>query len=311
MKRKFLTLFAAIVAVSFGSAIADDSCTPIVSKAKITFTYFSAPEGCISGKFKVSTSGETDKFVYFSEGNLQYQMYEQNNYKWRLAEHQYILSPSAPNYSSAQTPKLTVSGTWYDLIQPGATANEGEHPYMAFNNGTVPSSFTYGYDWGYFCDITNYAETKTFPKQTFRLLSETEWENVFANHDFFMADVEVLSGTNCYALLIIPYGITKYHHLSSTQTKATIDNATWTQMVKEGVLLLPAVGYSQYIAYSSYNALIHTSNVGVYLGSTSKNSSNKIRQINFGHSVDAGEFSFRVNNAADCVAIRLVRDEPK
>jgi hypothetical protein len=122
-----------------------------------------APEGAINAIFSIGT----DKTVYFSKGNLQYQA---STNTWRFAEKQYTLAGKENENISA-----TYDG-WIDLFGWGTSGYNNKQPYLYdaphtdFGDGMNSIAGT-NYDWGIYNKIANGGNQIGI----WRTLSADEW----------------------------------------------------------------------------------------------------------------------------------------
>lgn len=221
------------------------------------------PDGALSGKFTVNSSG---KQVYFSKGNLQYRAVDgtagnatatadlDNSVggTWRFAEHQYE-TIGADNINKAQN-----YDGWVDLINWGCSGwNHGATCYQPWSTNRSSSSYkAYGNDnanlsdgngkadWGY-NKISNGGNVEN---SGWRTLSSDEWM-VLVNRTTQDGKKLYGLGTVCekIGLIILPDGWVCPEGLSftygATNYSSNIYSDNWNKMEKAGALFLPAAGY--------------------------------------------------------------------
>ena len=212
-----------------------------------TYTVAGPPIGAINGKFTVGS----DKQVYFSQGNLQYQA---STSTWRFAEHQWDFVGDANALIASD-----YSG-WIDLFGWGTSGyNHGANYYQPYSTSTdyqdyyAYGSYTYNLyqqtgraDWGYNA-ISNGGNVENF----WRTLTNNEWGYVFKTRStssgerYAKATVDGVAGV----ILLPDDWSTSYHSLTSTNTANAnyttnnISSSDWTNDFEaHGAVFLPAAG---------------------------------------------------------------------
>ena len=252
------TITATVSADTDGFTYADDANTA-------TYTLVVAPVDCIPGIFSVSAS----KQVFFSKGNLQYQV-GSSPAAWRFAEHQYSVCHKTDdnvgdNYSSW-------SNKWTDLFGwVGKTSNFTDVAQYGVSTSTSTNSAD-GYgtsetdalkaDWGKVFGATSPWQTLTGGDT-----ESAEWYYLFNSRTEASSKYGEGSVNGMKGLILLPDDWTYPTDLSESSTSAdnfksgtsswsnnyTADD--WLKMEANGAVFLPAAGYR-------YGADVY--DVGVY-----------------------------------------------
>jgi len=189
----------------------------------LTFVY-PFPAGSINSIFNVGTSA-SPKYVYFSEGNLQY---SQSADKWSFMEHQYDMVETTgmnvgTNYADQDIVSLFGWGTGNNPTKTGGGVAEYEN-YTEWGTNTIYSGTTATTNW--------------------RTLTRDEWENLFANHQY--GYVMILNGSQWICgVAIDPSSTTTlntdHSHWSNNMYMTGLD-AFIADAEAGGWLFLPAAG---------------------------------------------------------------------
>ena len=172
-----------------------------------------APVGAHPVQFNVGKSGESDKWVYFASGNLQY-------------------------IGSAPTPYLKFADSQYETIGPRQSYGEhvnmdlfgwgtADQPYKSSTNNGVYSTYN---DWN---SSTIYSGAT--PTTGWRTLSKDEWTNLFSHYSHF--GVAIIPG-GYEGLIIDP---TNTMTLNQTSVN-TLTEEQWADAKAKGCLFLPKTG---------------------------------------------------------------------
>ena len=250
----------------------------------------------LPGVFSVSS----DKEVYFSKGNLQYQA---SNNMWRFAEHQYDYVGDANNgnvyVGETKCNNVNISSTyfgWIDLFGWGTSGNSASgtnyQPWSTSNTGTQygPSISSGEWtaansDWG----VVNAAQLGN----GWRVMTNDEWGYLFntrttsatinatPNARYAQARINT-DDASVYGVILFPddfdgsatySGVTwgtinapSTWNNSATYTACT--TAGWIALEKAGCVFLPAAGYRDVLGMAYVGTNSH------YWSSTAKENSN-------------------------------------
>ena len=250
----------------------------------------------LPGVFSVSS----DKEVYFSKGNLQYQA---SNNMWRFAEHQYDYVGDANNgnvyVGETKCNNVNISSTyfgWIDLFGWGTSGNSASgtnyQPWSTNNTGTQygPSISSGEWtaansDWG----VVNAAQLGS----GWRVMTNDEWGYLFntrttsatinatPNARYAQARINT-DDASVYGVILFPddfdgsatySGVTwgtinapSTWNNSATYTACT--TAGWIALEKAGCVFLPAAGYRDVLGMAYVGTNSH------YWSSTAKENSN-------------------------------------
>jgi len=246
-----------------------------------------------NGVFSVAN----DKKVYFSQGNLQYQV---STGLWRFAEHQYdIMGNANENISSTYNGWIDLFGWgtsgWYsgaNAYQPYSTSTRNNDYYPG---GSYLNDLTDRYanaDWGVYNKISNGGNQAGL----WRTLTRSEWTYIIntrtdASNKKGTARV---NGVNGLILLpdvwTLPDGLTFISGVNN-YAQNTYSVSQWSKMEANGAVFLPAAGGRNGTECSS-------SSIGHYWSSSASDdnsayilyfSSSQVRTVNdyrlFGNSV--------------------------
>ena len=242
------------------------------------------PEGALPGVFNAG-----QRFVYFSQGNLQYQA---SSNTWRFAEHQYDRCDGNQYASSYYN-------GWIDCFAWGTSGyNHGAvhyEPWTIVSTSNYNDFFAYGdpnanlndqtgqADWGYNA-ISNGGNTTNI----WNTLTADEWEYIInarytpTNSRFAKARVNEVAGlillpdnweTSIYSLNNINIGNTSFD-------ANKINASDWTILEEAGAVFLPG-----YIAYNGY---------GEYWASTAW------YQTNYVPTAYTVAFSYNIGSSENC-----------
>lgn len=184
------------------------------------------PAGSVNAKFNVGTA-ESPKYVYFSQGNLQYIGSAATPY-WKFADHQYdILGTSTQQNSDAASVDRDLFG-WGTGDAPSKTS-------------TAPDDYSGDVDWG-----TNSIAWGGTVALGWRALTKAEWNNLIANHKWGAAQI-LVSGAPVYGILLDPD--------VSAIPRINVSHSSWSDNVypsaeafsaaadTAGYVFLPLAGY--------------------------------------------------------------------
>ena len=262
----------------------DPSYTFTVSNDRIltaNFTYQgvgTVPTGAINGVFSVSAS----QYVFFSQGNLQYQA---STNTWRFAEEQYdYMGEANSNISS-------YNSGWIDLFGWGTSgwSESGATYYQPWSKdmsdaslyGPPGSQNLTGYnanaDWGVYNKISNGGNTTN----TWRTMTKNEWDYVFNTRATITGIRYAKAQVNgvCGVILLPDNWISDYYSLSDTNVSSAnystnvISSSIWENNLEaHGAVFMPAAGKRQ-------NTSVYNLNDNGYYWATSYGNNN-----NFGES---------------------------
>lgn len=230
MKNTILKCF--VVSLLFAMGVIATSC----KKDVILISGEPVGDGVIIGKFTVNRNGGC---VYFSQGNLQYQV---STGEWRFAEHQYDYIGEANNNISS-----SYNG-WIDLFGWGTSGYKGKYPYMT---STKPNDYGNGessiggtnYDWGVYNKITNGGDQAGL----WRTLTSHEWNYLLTERNDAYSKCGKGKVNGVCGMILLPDSWTLPSGLSFTAGTYTWNNSytteQWTQMEGNGAVFLPAAGY--------------------------------------------------------------------
>ena len=179
-------------------------------------------EGAIDGVFSVSPT----KRVFFSKGNLQYQI---KTGIWRFAENQFDIAEKISSYNDH----------WIDLFGWGT----GGNPTNYYRDSSLYSSFV---DWG-----GNSIKNGGGLPNTWFTLSDNEWTFVFDKRStrsgirYVKACVNKVNG-----VILLPdnwnsniYGLNSINNADANYIANTINPLQWNRLEHSGAVFLPAAGY--------------------------------------------------------------------
>lgn len=283
--------------------------------------------GAIQGKFSVSET----KQIYFSQGNLQYQV---STNTWRFAEHQWDYVGTQKPYNSNGEPGGTVSGSdnnevsltyngWIDLFGWGASGYDIKpyffKNYHQFGYICIESIAGTNYDWGVYNKINNGGNQINL----WRTLTYNEWNYVIrirenASRKYGFAMVNEVPG---FVLLpdewTQPSTVSFYSGESGNGTinkgysRNIYSVSDWEKMEANGAVFFPAAGYR----LSSRTA--QNIGVGQYWSSTGYDDCHSLVGLYFSNSglyrdpigYYNGYDSFaRVDGCDSGLSVRLVRN---
>ena len=209
----------------------------------------SVPEGAINGLFTINENGDQ---VYFSQGNLQYNIISQT---WSFMEHQYDIAEIdqqnvGDNYSNQNVVSLFGWGT--------SGFNHGGNAYQPWKTSTIYSDYyAYGQynnnlydqtglaDWGY----NAIANGGNMENSGWRTLTQDEW-NYLANMRSTTSGIRWVRGSvnGVNGIIFLPDNwIAAIYTLNNTNIgnyESNIIAATdWTNILEaNGAVFLPAAG---------------------------------------------------------------------
>lgn len=209
-----------------------------------------APEGAIDGLFTINENGGK---VYFSKGNLKYNM---TTGAWSFMEHQYSMVENlgqdvGTNYYNQNIVSLfgwSTSG--YDhgagCYQPWSTSTTSEY-YYAYGNAMLNLYDETGQaDWGY-----NAIENGGNTENLWRTLTTQEWSYIFDTRTTSSGIRYVkaeLNGVN--GVILLPddwnggYYSLNYPNTSNVYFNCnTLTLEQWATIEEHGAVFLPAAGY--------------------------------------------------------------------
>lgn len=222
------------------------------------------PEGIINGRYKVANN----RFVYFSQGNLQYKSLGSSldadgnlvGGTWRFAEHQWVVIGNTPSNAAP-----TASQSEYiDLFSWGTSGwNSGAHAYLPYstsqNNedyyvgGIASNSLVDAYanaDWGVYNNIMSRSGV-TIPAGSFRTLTASEWQYLLNNHTTKRCRVGGVNG-----LALRPYGVnTAFDNVYTAEQ--------WATQEANGAVFLPVTG-RRTVYYNTTTLGVFNTTLGYY-----------------------------------------------
>lgn len=253
----------------------------------------SSPIGAISGLFSVASN----KKVYFSMGNLQYQA---NTDTWRFAENQYDYVGQNNQYISPDF------GGWIDIFGWGTSGFNGCNPWLA---SEASNPYPYGgnisntnYDWGVYNPISNGGNTAGI----WRTLTKSEWVYLFnirpnASEKYSVA---CINGVNGVIILpddySIPVGISFTPHANNWSVN-NYSYSEWSLLECFGAVFLPAAGKR----HGTYVSEINTS--GYYWSSTNNEGTPIDNEYTLYFTNNNLNASYLIGVTTAC-AVRLVQD---
>lgn len=199
--------------------------------------------GAIKAEFSVSPT----KKIYFSQGNLQYQV---STDTWQFARRQFDMigidnEKISTNYDG-----------WIDLFGWGTSGYDGKYPYMST---TTDIYYIYGendiastnYDWGVYNAISNGSDKVG----EWRTLTYEEWDYILNTRP----DADLKYGVACIdginGLVFLPdnwnlpkgakfkNGVAPFYGSEYFKTINQYTIAEWNVLENEGAVFLPAAGY--------------------------------------------------------------------
>lgn len=295
MKKIFSFIALAFLSVSAFAQTCVETNVNLTGTASITFTRYEHKN--LTGVFSVAA----DKYVLFSQGNLQYQA---STNTWRFAEEQYErmgtdgYTHNGTVYSSGNSTAYASRATqsnWIDLFgwatsgwdgkgegilyQPWALSNSN----TAYRDGDVAIALTGSYvnaDWAYYNKIINGGLDSDGPQSgAWRLLTDNEWQYIFKTRD----------GANDKCAFGSLMGVSGIYLLPDNWNWATIDGGSfktnwtpiataqlftnnvltdaslWSALEAAGVVFLPCTGNR------SNTSVRNTDTYGYYWSSTDLN----------------------------------------
>ena len=270
------------------------------------------PIGTINGLFSVSSN----KQVYFSWGNLQYQG---STDKFRFAERQYTyVGNTAGNHAPSAS-----QAEWIDLFGWGTSGYNNKYPYMTsttnsdYGNGNNDIAGT-DYDWGVYNKLSNQNKIMNGGNYAWRTLTKDEWVYVFnarttgntinntPSARYTEATINT-DGTSVNGIILFPNGsigntptgVTWGTINSSSSWGTQCTTAGWNALESAGCVFLPAAGFRD-------NTITNAGSNGRYWSSSYNNTnSNTAYNVYFDSSnVEAGSASYRHHG----YSVRLVVD---
>ena len=265
--------------------------------------------GAMMAPFSVSAT----KKVYFSQGNLEYNVMQGTHQcvdgttkkgAWRFAENQWdIIGEDNRNISSSYN-------GWIDLFAWGTSGYKYKPDSLyqtsssyASNHLAISGDIEYTRnDWGYYNAITNADHSFEW-----RTLNHNEWEYLLSNHDWYFATVNDVKG-----LILVPelydepVYISHVNH-NSDFSKYIYNLRTWKLLENQGAVFLPNAGmlscsFNGTVSYGDTGTrLVYwTSSLKSYKASTSDPSYSYVMQRPTGISDAASQELY--------YPVRLVRD---
>ena len=261
----------------------------VTGDRSLVANYELVPTGAIEGRFSVGS----DKTVWFSQGNLQYQA---SSKTWRFATNQwdFVGGYEYWNYDGNQYEFVgNVSGSsnnsisssysgWIDLFSWGTSGyshgaasyqpwshgdDDDEEDYYAYGNSSYNLYDQTGKaDWGY-NKISNGGNIENY----WRTLTSEEWDYLLNTRApssgirYAKATVNDVKG-----LILLPDDWdTSYYTFNSPNTPTavflsnTITASDWTGIVSHGAVFLPVTGCRIEYRYESKLNIIEVTNLGV------------------------------------------------
>lgn len=271
-------------------------------------------QGTIGGLFSVGTN----KYVRFSQGNLQYLAaatgeYDENT--WRFAEHQYdVCSQDANEYPSS------TSTEWIDMFGWGTSGYLGSNPYNYQRSvtygpasGGINTNANREYDWGYHNAISNGGNIT----HKWRTLTSGEWNYL-------------LDRTNRKALAIVnnqrgvillpdawpetgePLNREGNSSWTNTAMMNTYTAEEWAVLEGDGAIFLPQCGYrsTNNNDITSFNNVTSTSEryIKACYWAANTASANKVYRYEIDGSCTKSNPQVAIADRCQGVNVRLVRD---
>lgn len=251
----------------------------------------SVPNGAISGKFTIDSSG---KQVYFSKGNLQYQA---STDTWRFAEHQWDYVGDAAGNTTDASDRETQSD-WIDLFGYGTghdptLSSDEEREYLSYQvlweeNSDLQSRLGTGW------------KTPSRAEWEYVIKTRTTGGTVFGTAPARYTEATInTDGTGVNGIILFPDGVdiaasevTTAGTVNSTSewgTKCTA--AQWAALEAKGCVFLPAAGFRDetYVKYDGSDGYYWSStggNYGYYLYFSSRSMlPSEENDLHYGHSV--------------------------
>jgi len=224
------------------------------------------------------------KQVYFSPGNLQYQVLTDS---WRFAENQYdYVGEDNKNISSA-----SYLG-WIDLFGFGT----GDNPTQSSTDNSDYAAFT---DWG-----VNKISNATDDSHSWRTMTLEEWEYLFSSRTNAPNLHSQATANNVQGYILLPDNWMLPGGLSFTAnandwTTNTYSSDDWTKMELNGAVFLPAAG--------SRNGtdMYEIANNGIYWSSSSDGDSKNYSNAFYFSSINAKMDTYYRKAG---LSVRLVQD---
>jgi len=237
------------------------------------FEFTTLMEGVMSGLFSVSS----DRKVYFSKGNLQYQA---STELWRFAEHQYDYlgfqnSNISPDYNGWIDLFGWGTSGWYSgavCYQPWSIS--GDY-YDYYPGGSYSNNLTGDFanaDWGVYNAIENGGNEAGL----WRTLTSGEWKYVFVmRHTASGMRYTMACVNNVNGVILLPDDwSTSYYSLKTVENTGynyeafnsnVISASQWEILEQYGAIFLPAAGYR----FESH--IVDVAEVGGYWSSSYNN----------------------------------------
>lgn len=223
------------------------------------------PAGAVSGLFTVNKQG---KKVYFSQGNLQYDMSKKT---WRFAPNQYDV------IGAANAKNITSGSGYIDLFGWGTSGYDSGNKYFMPYEIVNGDDWEYGYgtgahygpkgsynltgtfancDWGVYNAISNGGNKAGL----WRTLLIEEWRYIFFDRKtesgmlFAKAQVNNVNG-----VIVLPDDWSADIPLVKTDTRSAdysvneLSSSEWKALEAKGCVFLPAAGYRYVEVVSSVN----------------------------------------------------------
>ena len=253
-------------------------------------------------------SVSSDKKVFFSTGNLQYQP---SSGLWRFAENEYdYIGTGNENFNDNYT-------GWLDVFQYGTSGYNGIPPNSYFRHAETCIANTY-YDWGLYNCITN-GENQSM---IWRTLSAAEWNYLLSDRKDASKKWGYATVNGVPGFIFLPDEWNKPQGVSFTSGATnylnnTYDLSQWGQMSSSGAVFLPAAGYRD--SYGAGSRIAIMKNIGVegdYFSTEYRSTPSPyanyftyIFSFNLDGVVSVKEVSFyRVGYGGNCYSVRLVSD---
>ena len=217
-------------------------------------------------KFNIAKPTEDAEYVTFTEGNLQWIGSAPGDNHWQIAKNQFeVLHMGSTGWTQSSKNKTNyIAGQDLDLFGWGSMPGEYE-----FCSSTSNSDYSWPTDdWTSitaYVDVFSSADTYPIGSKSYKVLTNTEWVNLFQNHEFAPVTVsdKYWGSDNATGIVVIPEdvtasSITKKWKLTANQTdlsdqldtdekKAafayTANYISSSDIDGKGLLFLPAAGY--------------------------------------------------------------------
>ena len=321
--KKSIFLFFALVAGALNVFAQECVKTPTTLKGTASVTLSRYVHKNLRGLFSVKVTSDT-VFVYFSQGNLQYQA---STDTWRFAEQQYdVIGNAAGNTTS--TKNRPTQSAWIDLFgwgcsgydngatayQPWASSNTNEDYFADGDLVRVNAEA----DWALHNAIINGGLDANGPAaHKWRTLTASEWNFLFQDriNATNLYGMGTLNGVNGIFLLpdhwdwdsvaggSFESGWTPASSSSAFSANTVTDLALWTILENAGVVFIPSTG-------NRLNLTVRNPENGYYWSTTANGTTvNTTKCLYFADGVlPLADNSHGINKKTWARAVRAVRE---